>query len=417
MISGIGMRNYSKKRSRHGVRKTFFTFLALLVVVYLGLPLFKQMPAVSPDVVYAATQTAVKHPINWPSYGQAAVGTLESGLIETHGKQTAVPTASTVKIVVALAVLRQKPLTPDQTKSPVITITADDVKSYNDFVAKDGSVVPVNEGEQLSEYQMLQALLLPSANNIAFSLTNWAFGSQQDYLSYANNMVAQMGLSQTHIADASGFSPKTVSSARDMYILAQYALKDRVISEIVSQKAVPFPVAGVIRNTNFLLGRDGIIGIKTGNTDEAGGCYVFASKQNIGGTPITLVGSIMAAPNLLVAMNDSLKIIESAKKQFNVQTVIKKGQTIAVYKTDWGESVNAVANSDAAVLTRDNQAPKADVDVGSISPYKSVGTKVGVVSYVGQYDGKKNNTDVVLDSPLNKPSYFWSITHPSSYLL
>ena len=99
-------------------------------------------------------------------------------------------------------------------QGPTITLSASDVALYNAYVAQQGSVVPVAAGEQISQYQMLQAIMLPSANNMADSLAIWAFGSLDAYATYANNYVARLGLSATHIgSDASGFAPNTISSA------------------------------------------------------------------------------------------------------------------------------------------------------------------------------------------------------------
>ena len=107
---------------------------------------------------------------------------------------------------------------------------------YDNYASQDGSVVVVSEGEQISEYQALQAMLLPSANNMADTLAVWAYGSMDNYLAYANNLATSLSLKQTHLADASGFSAQTVSSASDLVELAQTAMNDPVLTQIVSQR-------------------------------------------------------------------------------------------------------------------------------------------------------------------------------------
>ncbi|MGH7234242.1 MAG: D-alanyl-D-alanine carboxypeptidase, partial [Candidatus Saccharimonadales bacterium] len=145
----------------------------------------------------------------WPNYGESAVGLLGSGVISTHGQQTPLPIASVAKLITALVVLNKYPLSIGQ-QGPTITLDTTDYGFYTTYVSEQGSVVPVYSGEQLSEYQMLEAMLVPSGNNIADSLARWAFGSVAGYDSFANTFVNQLGMKNTLVAgDASGFLPAT----------------------------------------------------------------------------------------------------------------------------------------------------------------------------------------------------------------
>jgi D-alanyl-D-alanine carboxypeptidase (penicillin-binding protein 5/6) len=179
--------------------------------------LSRPLPQLQPVVSAVSLPTATGLPvISWPSVGQSAVAIPGTSILESHGKQTSAPTASVAKVITALAVLQKKPLEIDR-PGPSLTLTAADVAIYNSYVAQEGSVVPVSNGEQITEYQMLEALMLPSANNIADSLAIWAFGSLTNYQVYAQHYVTGLGLKSTHIgSDASGYSPSTISSARDL---------------------------------------------------------------------------------------------------------------------------------------------------------------------------------------------------------
>jgi D-alanyl-D-alanine carboxypeptidase (penicillin-binding protein 5/6) len=185
----------------------------------------------------------------------------------------------------AYSVLKQKPLKPGQ-QGPIISISDQDVLTYNDYYSKGGSVAKVVPGEKISEYQALQALMLPSANNFADTLAIWAFGSMDKYILYANNQAKTLGLKDTHISDASGFSPQTLSSARDLVLLGQAAIKDPALAEIANQQQANVPEAGTVHNVNWLLGTDNVNGIKTGNTEEAMGCFLFSSVRNVNGQKI-----------------------------------------------------------------------------------------------------------------------------------
>lgn len=383
----------------------------IIVLVYLGVALLKPLPEVKPNVVNLTTQNSTTVPVSWPSKGQAAIGLVNSPVLATHGDQTAVPTASTAKLMIALAVLKKHPLRPGQTDSPLITINQKDVDSYNDYVKVDGSVVPVNYGEKLSEYQALQALLLPSANNIAFTLANWAFGSVDSYLKYANQYAKELGLKSTNFDDASGFSPKTVSSAEDMMTLAKMVMKDPVLSKIVAQKSTPFPLAGEIYNSNFLLGTDGYVGIKTGNTDQAGGCYVFASNQLADGQQITIVGVIMGSEKLLTGMKDSQKLVSSSSKNLTVKTVISQSQTLAKYHLPWGPTVNAISSKDISSLTWQGQIPGLKTNAQPIRGPMPANTKIGNIEYKDLVSGKVISVPIIAQTNIPGPSIFWRLTH------
>src|SRR5205807_949217 len=107
------------------------------------------------------------------------------------------------------------------------------------------------------------------------------------------DMLKCMGFSRTVVADASGFSPDTVSTPSELVAIGIAALKNPVIAEIVAQSQAQIPgiPGGIIKNTNLLFGIDGVIGIKTGTTDEAGHCLLFAARYGAeDGQKVTIVG-------------------------------------------------------------------------------------------------------------------------------
>ena len=324
-----------------------------------------------PQLPLAETPPALQ----WPGSGQAALGAKGYGILETHGEQTSVPTASVAKIFTALAVLKQKPLNATE-PGPVITITQQDVDSYNSYYAQGGSLVAVSVGEQLTERQALEALLLPSANNMADTLARWAFGSVDSYMAYANQFNSGLGLTQTHIADASGFSAATVSSAADLVKIGQVALGNPALASIISEQEATVPVAGLIHNTNWLLGVDSINGIKTGNTDEAGGVLLFSADKIIEGKPITVIGAVMGAPSLQMAMASSRGLLASANSGFVSLPVLKSTKAVGLYKMAWGKQIAILPKSDASVLAWYKKSPALNYsanDIGTVKKNEKVG--------------------------------------------
>lgn len=264
-------------------------------------------------------QPKITTPMPWPAYGQAAYGVVEKGVLadSTGDNQTAVPIASLAKVITALAILEKKPLKAGE-QGPMITLDDEDVALYGDYIRKDGSVVPVEAGEQISQYQAMQAMLLPSANNLADSLVRWAFGSVEAYTVYANTMVKDKGLLKTSVADASGFSASTVSTAHDMVQLGALYMKQPVLVSIATETEAKIPVAGMIRNYNSVINKDGILGIKVGNTDEAGRCFLVADirtrDQRI---EVISIVAVVGAPHLQTAMDDAKAILEAGNNGYS----------------------------------------------------------------------------------------------------
>lgn len=190
----------------------------------------------------------------------------ETASSETAANLPTTPTASTAKMILTLAVMQQKPFNLGE-KGETIKITNEFYSRYLWYVANGGSNSAVALGEEISEYDALVSVMLPSSNNMADTLAIWAFGSLENYRVYAQNMLEEWGITDTVIGeDASGFSPTTTSTSADLALIGQKVLENPVLAEIVSLKNATVPVAGEISNSNKLLSEDGlgVVGVKTG---------------------------------------------------------------------------------------------------------------------------------------------------------
>lgn len=245
------------------------------------------------ETVPSQTTPAKDVHLAWPAAGQAAVGSVEDGLLaRSSDDEKPRPMASMAKVITALAIMEKQPFDLGQ-EGQTYTITTEDIANLRTYVAEDGSVLPLLVGMKLTQYQAMQRMLIASDNNMADMLAERIFGSKQAYVSYAQNMLRRMGLGRTVVADASGFSPATASTPSELVAIGIAALKNPVIAEIVSQSQAQIPGIGIIKNTNQLLGTDGVIGIKTGTTDEAGHCLLFAARYATeDGREMTIVGVI-----------------------------------------------------------------------------------------------------------------------------
>jgi len=120
----------------------------------------------------------------WPAHGQAAVQVGQSQ-VRAGPNQHAAAIASVAKVMTAYLVLRDHPLRSGE-DGPTITLTDADVVDTDRRRGQQESVVSIAAGEQLTELQALQALLLPSANNIAAVLARWDAGSVHRFVARMN---------------------------------------------------------------------------------------------------------------------------------------------------------------------------------------------------------------------------------------
>ena len=274
--------------------------------------------------------------LTWPKQGQARIDVDGYGSLGSYGPvSTAQSIASVTKTMTAYLILRDHPLNPGQ-QGPVITLTAADVAAYNYDVSQNMSSVPVKAGEQLTENQALQALMLASADNIADVLAHWDTGTTTDtkFVAEMNAAAATLGMTHTHYTDASGYDPGSSSTAPDQILLARNAMFMSYFAGLVDQTSAGIPVAGTITNYNSLLGYDGVDGIKTGSTNQAGGCLLFNADVTLDGRRVSLTGAVLGqdAPSgqeLGVGMAAAKALISSAEAEITTRTLIPAGTAVA----------------------------------------------------------------------------------------
>lgn len=228
----------------------------------------------------------------WPREGEAAVAVEGLGSLGSSGDEEPVPIASLAKVMTAYLVLKDHPLEPGE-EGFTITIGPADVEDLHRRMDLGQSVVAVEAGEVLSERQALEALLLPSANNVAILLAVHEAGSVEAFVAEMNEAAAELGMGRTHYTDPSGFEDTTVSTATDQLKLARAATADPTFAEIVAMPSVSLPVVGEVANYNALVGHEGFVGIKTGSDDAAGGCLLFARRVHVDGRTVTMLGAVL----------------------------------------------------------------------------------------------------------------------------
>jgi serine-type D-Ala-D-Ala carboxypeptidase (penicillin-binding protein 5/6) len=379
-----------------------------------------QLSRPAPSMVLTARVTTVRvlpgvapRP-DWPGQAQAAVGLSGIGLLGTHGASAPVPIASLAKIMTAYVVLRDHPL-PAAGSGPAITVTAADVAAYASGERQGQSVVRVAAGEKLTERQALEAMLIPSGNNIASMLASWDAGSDGAFVAKMNARAGSLGLRGTRYADASGADPATVSTAGDQFRLTLRALQIPAFRQIVAMPQVTLPVAGVAYNVNSSLGHDGIVGVKTGSGAPAGGCLAFAAIRAVAGSPETIVGVVLGVQATSAQPSDLGGVISAAENLLSSvggdlehTQIVRPGAVLGSVSSAWTAGPAAIAATGVSVTAWPGTPVTVTVTPRPLAHAISQGQPVGYATVT--IGSQVNHITLDASQSAPAPSVRWLLT-------
>ena len=385
-----------------------------LLLVVLGLATWNYLRPI-PDVAasggpHASEVIAGPAPVMpWPSRGSAAVGVQSLGFVASSGNEQAIPAASVAKVMTALVILEDKPLKKGE-PGPTITISDTDVQSYNADLANKESVARVVAGEQITELQLLQGALIPSANNMSETLARWDTGSIDSFVAKMNARAVALHLTHTKFADTSGANPSTVSTPSDLMSLGMTAMKQEVFAQVVGMPSAVLPVAGTVINVDYVLGQSGIIGIKTGSGLNTGANFLFAASISVDGIPITFFGCVMGQPTLDDSFAVAKQLIGAMQSAMHVRKVLVKNQTVATYVTPWGAQTDLISTVDVELIEWPGMVLRQRLDAHALVLDKPLPA--------GTQEGSEHMVlgDYILDIPLvtagsmYPPGRFWRLT-------
>ena len=379
-----------------------WAYLGLLLVIVIAIAIswliYKPYDS-EPIIVFQKDANGEKPSLNLAGSASQLLKIGNNNLLLENNSNEIRPIASTSKLILALLVLQQKPLSEENK----IIFNQEDVELTQSMASQSQSYLPILADQSLNQYQALEALLMMSANNVAVKLSNFAFGSEEEYIKQANDFLIRNGITNTNIADASGFSNDTKSTSNDMLKITELALNNEVIKKIVAQKTTELPYYGKVNNTNSLLDVNGINGAKTGYTGAAGGSFVYSANLN----NITVLGSIFGAETRNIALNEALKNINQINEKINNYTAIYQGQPIAVYLTPQGYANTIKIDKNIEIKRWGNEEPKISANLINSNNQPQRQIEIIIESSV---ERKIEKIDINLNQP--KPSLFWRLTNP-----
>ena len=272
----------------------------------------------------------------------------ESGKIfyEKNAHEKMYP-ASTTKILTALIVLENCNV------EEKVKISQKAV----DLIPEGYSNANLKPGEEHTVYTLLQALLIPSANEAAYALAEHVSGSIDAFAELSNKRAKELGCETLHFVNPNGVHDDShYCSAYDLYIIAKECRKYDVFNEIVKSKSFTVPPTEIYKNndrkyenTNELLLPSSscyyshCTGIKTGHTTPAGECLVSGSSKDGLDLICVVLGGEIKQNGINERFYDSKKLLEYVYENYSYKTFAKKYQS-------YGKRIIENATKDTSTL-------------------------------------------------------------------
>ena len=232
---------------------------------------------------------------------------------KNENKRTAM--ASTTKIMTAIVLIENADL--DQT----ITVSAK-------AAGTGGSRLGLKHNDKITMKDLLYGLMLKSGNDAAVAIAENVGGSIEKFADLMNEEAKKIGLDNTHYVTPHGLdNPEHYTTAYELAKLADYALKNEIFAKVVNTKNYTVTINGYpknITNTNELLGYlDGVNGVKTGFTNNAGRCLVTSVNRN----EFEIITVVLQADTKKIRTTDSISLIEYVYKNYeliNIKEIVDK---------------------------------------------------------------------------------------------
>ncbi len=259
-------------------------------------------------------------------------------------------------------------------------------------------------GEQLTINDLLYALMIPSANDAAYVLAEHVGGSVEGFSAMMNDKARALGCKTTHFVNPNGIHDDShYSTAYDLYLIADYAMKNETFRKIVATTEYTLPATEkypsedrVLKTTNELLNENSrnyyyknAIGIKTGYTSKAGNCLVAgAHRDGLEFIAVVLNGGT-TKENLNSRYVDSKKLFNYAYDNFTLTKIIEKNSIVNTIEIEKGtkETKNLDLIIDETITVVNNKSinmndviPEIALRENLVAPIMA-GEKIGTVKY------------------------------------
>lgn len=407
--NGAGLFTGARLRSGFARPQTLVPLgiLAGLVAAYAGTTLFWPLHAIAPTVqaVEFEVTTAPAATFTWPVQGSAGVGVEGVGAVSSSLDEAGI--ASITKVVSTLMVLDELPLAVGE-QGPSFDFTLQDSEDYWEYRIGDQSALDVPVDGSLTEFQMLQGILLGSANNYIDRLADEIWGSERAFADAAAVWLRDRGLDGITVVTPSGFDEGNTATPEALIELAQRAMQNPVFASIVGTQSADIPGVGVVTNGNGMLADAGVVGIKTGTLEYYN--LLTAKDVPVGDVTVRLYAAVLGQNGNDERLAVTRTLFAEAEAALLAQgPTVPAGTVVGEVQTVWGETAEIATDADAQVVLWNAAAATATPEF-DLRDTQVAGETVGTLTTVGPLNTVE--TKLTLSDDVAGPSPWWRLTHP-----
>lgn len=309
--------------------------------------------------------------------------------------------ASTTKLMTAILTLENCKLTD------IATVSHDAI--FN--VPVGYSHASLQEGERLTIEQLLNVLLIPSANDAAFVLAEHIAGSVDKFSEMMNNKAKEIGCLNTHFVNPNGIHDKDhYSTAYDLALIGKYAMQFDDIMRIAMVNQYTLPKTNkydkedrIFNVTNGLITKNDeyyypeATGLKTGYTDKAGYCIVTTAKKG----DVELLEVVLGSDTIKDRYEDCINLFDYGFDNYSYKNLINANDVVDSLEIEGAtketKSLNIIAKDEINVLVKNNISndeikKTVEINENLAAPIEQ-NAVIGKLYY--QVDGETYSTDLL----------------------
>ena len=326
----------------------------------------------------------------------------DSGMVlyEKNADERRYP-ASTTKIMTALLVLENV-----ADLNETVTAQASDFETLE----ADSSSAGIKEGETVTVEDLLYGLMLPSGNEAAYMLARHVAGSYEAFVDMMNKRAEELGCTGTHFVNPCGLHDDNhYTTARDLYKIAYAAMQDETFADIADTVQWNMSKTNMQEERKVLTTNQLIFssyqpwayayckGIKTGNTSQAGNCFVGYAEYGDAKLYSVVMGcdsSSLEYSNIPASFTDTKALFEWGFESFTSKTLARQGDTVGFVNvrlsTDTDQLVLTVKNDLVSLLPADLDVE--DLGEPQITAPESVNAPIKAGDVIGSATYSYNGT-------------------------
>lgn len=278
-----------------------------------------------------------------------------------------------------------------------------------------GSQIFLNPGDKYKVIDLLKGVAMASANDAVVALAEKTYGSKEHFIEAMNKKAESLGLKNTHFVNVHGLDEEGhYSSAYDMSVMARELLKHEKILDFtrVYEEYLTKPDGSQIWlvNTNKLVRfYDGVDGLKTGFTQNAGYCLTATGKKN----NLRLISVVMGEESIEKRSSDTVKLLNYGFNTFKVNLIKNKSEILGKVNVQKGkkENVDVVLVNDLIELLNASDKPsnyKFKILVDKITAPVKKGDVIGKVKVLNDNGILISEVDITVNENVLKAN-LWDL--------